>query len=64
MKHGRDCPTRCSQCLAAPARAVSLVDGVVHVDGEPTRAGDPATPMEQHAYARRGGKQHGRRKQT
>lgn len=34
--HGRDCPSRCSQCLGAVPKLVSLTDdGVLHLNGTP-----------------------------
>lgn len=41
-RHGRDCPERCSICLAAPVRHVDIVNGAVLIDGQPTgRTVDP-----------------------
>lgn len=43
MKHGRDCPDRCSQCLDAPVQRITtsgasaLIDGVTARPVEPVR---------------------------
>jgi hypothetical protein len=59
VKHGRDCPNRCSMCLGAPARIVS-VDATT-IDGQPSgRASDPTITSRSY-YARRGGQAKGRR---
>lgn len=44
-------------------RVVTLADGLLLIDGKPqARPADLQTPMEQHAYAKRGGARHGRRR--
>lgn len=57
--HGRDCPDRCSQCLGAVARRVSI--DATMIDGQP--GGRSLDPLENRAsyYARRGGIMKGRR---
>lgn len=35
MRHGRDCPSRCSICLGAPVRRIESVGPDVTIDGEP-----------------------------
>jgi hypothetical protein len=56
MTHGRDCPDRCSLCLAAPVRRVELAGGHVHVDGTETRAVamESAAPRTREQMARGG----------
>lgn len=54
--HCRD-PQRCSVCLGASARAVTLDAGQVMIDGQPEgRAVDPGTPAGKVRRGRRGGR--------
>ena len=43
MAHCTLGPTRCSQCAAAPARQVEVIDGQVVIDGIPERPAQPET---------------------
>ena len=49
--HGRDCPDRCSQCLGAVPRRVSLDGTALTIDGVPTAKHEP-----DRSYFVRGGK--------
>lgn len=41
VKHGRDCPSKCSTCLGATARRVEQQAGSILIDGVPVRAIEP-----------------------
>lgn len=56
MSHGRDCPHKCSVCLATPFRKVEIRDGVTYVDGEPVRAVEPAPSGATTGYSSKGGR--------
>lgn len=48
-------PGPCSSCLGAPARVASVVDGEIHLDGQPTGRGlDPGMSRADLRRARRG----------
>lgn len=63
MKHGRDCPDRCSQCQGATPRVITNAGPELLIDGQPTgRAIDRTDEIRQH-YARRGGRARRRKAQ-
>lgn len=47
MTHGRDCPSKCSQCLGAAARQVAQDGSTLTIDGVPERQVDLPTRTNQ-----------------